>query len=252
MKYDIIGDVHGRATKLKELLSQLGYQQDLTQNWFHPGRKAIFVGDIINKGGEIFETVRIVRGMVESGYAEMVIGNHEWNWILGNSDTYRSTTNAYLDRPQDYESDLNWVKTLPYSYENDHFRVVHAYWDAANIRVLSEMSHDHENLWEVDKFRDAIAMCVNGPYYFPDELERPIHQDISIDQIRLRWWQLNISLYGQSEKPLFFGHYCIEGDLVIYQGNICCLDPCAHRTNRLAAYCWKGEEKLLNQHLVII
>ena len=46
--YDIIGDVHGQADMLKELLRQIGYT---TKNgvYSHPERKAVFVGDFINR-----------------------------------------------------------------------------------------------------------------------------------------------------------------------------------------------------------
>ena len=79
--YDIIGDVHGQATMLKKLLLQLGYQK-ADSVYSHPERKAVFVGDFINRGPEIKKTIRIVRSMVESGNALAVLGNHEINAII--------------------------------------------------------------------------------------------------------------------------------------------------------------------------
>ena len=83
--YDIIGDVHGYASVLKKLLLQIGYIK--TENGYsHSSRKAIFVGDFVNRGPEIRKTIRIVRKMVENGNALAIIGNHEINAI-----TYYST-----------------------------------------------------------------------------------------------------------------------------------------------------------------
>lgn len=38
--YDVIGDIHGCATKLEELLVALGYQSDGGAGYRHPRRQA--------------------------------------------------------------------------------------------------------------------------------------------------------------------------------------------------------------------
>jgi protein phosphatase len=44
----------------------------------HPeGRKAIFLGDLVDRGPRILDTVRLVRNMVETGAALCVPGNHD-------------------------------------------------------------------------------------------------------------------------------------------------------------------------------
>jgi hypothetical protein len=51
--YDIIGDVHGCAAQLEALLVELGYQiADGTGEYRHPRRQTVFVGDLIDRGGE--------------------------------------------------------------------------------------------------------------------------------------------------------------------------------------------------------
>jgi hypothetical protein len=49
--------------------------------WGHPSRAAIFVGDLIDRGPKQLETVHLVRAMVESGGAQCVLGDHEFNVI---------------------------------------------------------------------------------------------------------------------------------------------------------------------------
>ena len=62
--FDLIGDVHGHAGELRNLLAALGYEEGGEHGAFsHPNRRAIFVGDLIDRGPEIAETVEIVLRM---------------------------------------------------------------------------------------------------------------------------------------------------------------------------------------------
>ena len=74
----MIGDVHGHADKLIGLLRGLGYAERQGA-WRHSERTAVFVGDLIDRGTQQLETIRIARTMVESGSATIVLGNHEFN-----------------------------------------------------------------------------------------------------------------------------------------------------------------------------
>ena len=78
--YDIIGDIHGHADELVALLKLLDYE--LANGVYrHPSRKVIFVGDFIDRGPKIRETLQLVRSMHEAGSALAVMGNHEFNAI---------------------------------------------------------------------------------------------------------------------------------------------------------------------------
>lgn len=76
--FDIIGDVHGCYEELIALLGQLGYhvENGLTVNP-PDGRRAIFVGDLVDRGPRIPEVLRLVMKMVEEGIAFCVPGNHD-------------------------------------------------------------------------------------------------------------------------------------------------------------------------------
>jgi protein phosphatase len=76
--FDIIGDVHGCCDELEDLLQQLGYIRNGDFAWTHPlGRKAIFVGDLVDRGPRIVDTLRTVMTMSEAGSALCVPGNHD-------------------------------------------------------------------------------------------------------------------------------------------------------------------------------
>ena len=75
--FDLIGDLHGCADELELLLAKLGYELTAA-SYAHPaGRKAIFLGDLVDRGPRVLDTLRIVRTMVDSGAALCVPGNHD-------------------------------------------------------------------------------------------------------------------------------------------------------------------------------
>lgn len=76
--FDIIGDVHGCYDELLELLAQLGYSADDEAGMRHPeGRRVIFVGDLVDRGPKVVETVTLAQRMVAAGQALCVPGNHD-------------------------------------------------------------------------------------------------------------------------------------------------------------------------------
>ncbi len=94
--FDVIGDVHGCADELRLLLSKLGWERSVlpveeepwgTESWQHPeGRKAVFLGDLVDRGPAVLDVVRIVRNMIEAVVALCVPGNHDvklLRWLRG-------------------------------------------------------------------------------------------------------------------------------------------------------------------------
>ena len=79
--FDVIGDVHGCADELEELLATLGYAvswngKAVSVSAPH-GRMALFVGDLVDRGPRTPDVIRIVRSMCEGGTALCVMGNHD-------------------------------------------------------------------------------------------------------------------------------------------------------------------------------
>ena len=76
--FDIIGDVHGCYDELTLLLKKLGYEEDAEAGMLHPaGRKAVFLGDLCDRGPKNVEVLRLVMQMVRTGRALAVPGNHD-------------------------------------------------------------------------------------------------------------------------------------------------------------------------------
>jgi protein phosphatase len=89
--FDIFGDLHGCAGELRAALEQLGWERFALADqeepwgdecWRHPsGRRAIFLGDLVDRGPHVLDTVRIVRNMVTAGTAFCVAGNHDVKFV---------------------------------------------------------------------------------------------------------------------------------------------------------------------------
>lgn len=79
--FDLIGDVHGCASELETLLSELGYvvSWDGKEVTVTPpeGRRAVFVGDLVDRGPRSPDVLRIAKHMVEAGTGLVVVGNHD-------------------------------------------------------------------------------------------------------------------------------------------------------------------------------
>ena len=79
--------MHGCADELEALLAKLGYAIETRDDPEHgralhastppPGRKVVFVGDLVDRGPRVGDTLRLAMDMVESGAALCVLGNHE-------------------------------------------------------------------------------------------------------------------------------------------------------------------------------
>lgn len=75
--FDIIGDVHGCRAELVELLTTLGYVVGSGGAGHPDGRRAVFVGDLVDRGPDTPGVLALVMDMVDAGNALAVCGNHE-------------------------------------------------------------------------------------------------------------------------------------------------------------------------------
>jgi hypothetical protein len=155
--YDVIGDVHGHASELVELLERLGYRR-IGGAFRHADRTAIFLGDWIDRGPEILQTLEVVREMVDGDAARAVLGNHETNalayatprlaaqvpvgprdWCrprVGHNITIHAETLRQIPA-EAWSRWLDWFRTIPWWLDLGGLRCVHACWDDGAMRTLA-------------------------------------------------------------------------------------------------------------------
>ena len=91
--FDLIGDVHGCFDELVSLLERLGYgiEGDPSAGFSAkapPGRRVLFLGDLVDRGPGVVGALRLALDMFEAGRALIVPGNHEEKLVraLGGAD----------------------------------------------------------------------------------------------------------------------------------------------------------------------
>jgi hypothetical protein len=219
---DLIGDIHGHADKLEELLLKLGYTKT-DGVYSHPDRKVLFVGDYIDRGPKIRETLQIVKGMVDRDHAIALMGNHEYNalcfhfqqpegghlrkHLIKNIIQHYETLRQFQNRQSEYEDYLAWFKTLPLYYETNDFRAVHACWDDNKIdflrkTLLNDRLTDeliYQSVEQGTELNEAIEQTLKGKeikipngHYFLDK------QGTRRTEIRIKWWEDPTTMTYQS------------------------------------------------------
>ncbi|MEW6436881.1 MAG: polynucleotide kinase-phosphatase [Pseudomonadota bacterium] len=107
--FDIIGDVHGCADELQALLAKLGYRIEWSDDRgeravsvAHPeGRKVVFVGDLVDRGPNSPDVLRIAMSMTAAGTAYAVQGNHDQKflrWLAGRKITIAHGLQQTIDQ----------------------------------------------------------------------------------------------------------------------------------------------------------
>lgn len=292
MIYDIIGDIHGQADKLIGLLTQLGYRHDGDCYRAPPNHRAIFIGDLIDRGARQVDTLQIVFEMIDHGEAHAVMGNHEYNAIGyatphpdGDYCRARTASNthqhqAFLDElPLGSDAYWHWISRLyelPLWLEFDEFCVVHACWDVKAMAVLAPyLTPDHRITHQgiiATAIKDSsefvalerILKGIESP--LPDGIVLVDGHNITRTRTRIKWWlddwqNLPLSQAAQlgsravmhlpsdqdykplpmdfeilTDKPIFIGHYWLDGTPTCLSSQVVCTDYSAGSTGFLTAY----------------
>lgn len=195
------------------MLKKLGYTQK-NGAYVHPERRALFVGDYIDRGPKIKETLDIVRRMVDAEAAIALMGNHEHNALCFNTPDgaggylrehseknkkqYFQTQLQFQDNPKEHKEWLAWFMTLPLLYETPAFRAVHACWDPKHIALLRRELVDDRlteeliyrstekgtRLYEaIDETLKGKELCMPEGQSFKDK------DDTDRDRFRYKWWK---------------------------------------------------------------
>lgn len=208
--WDIIPDTHGQRQKLEELLARLGYAE-IDGAYRHPERRALFLGDYIDRGPDIRGVLQIVGAMVEAGEAVALIRNHELNAIQYHTvgadgqplrphtkskrDQHAETLLQFMGRDGEWRDWLAWFKKLPRHFETSDFRAVHACWDDNAVATVDGREFDDDFLGNSavngSPEHAALECLLKGPEMDLPEGTTFRDKDGHVRcNIRVRWWDL--------------------------------------------------------------
>jgi len=167
--YYAIGDVHGEAERLIELLSFIA--EDAVRAG--AAYEIIFLGDLIDRGPNSREVVARAMKLTQSGVARTVIGNHEqmlldaidspdrssyatWNLNGGDSalDSYEAANGTYTDWRDAIDGEhIHWLRNLPTMIRDEERKLafVHAGIDP---KTFPNCSDEHRIWTRSQKFFD--------------------------------------------------------------------------------------------------
>ena len=211
--FDVIGDVHGHAGRLRSLLASMGYAERQGV-WSHPDRTAVFLGDLIDRGPGQLDTLLLVRAMVAAGSAQIVLGNHEFNAVAyatrhpDRDDYCRTHDVKHTSQHEAFLADvafgsrlhrsiIEWFTTIPLWLDLGGLRVVHACWSADHIDHLEATTGPGNTLTEQfvieattagTPTHDAIETVLKGPEVHLDGVRYVDKDGHPRDHARLRWW----------------------------------------------------------------
>ena len=152
--YYIFPDIHGQYEKLEGMLTKTGFQFK-NGTWKNPNATALFLGDFIDRGTSNGKVLDTIRGMIENGQAQAVMGNHELNAInyhtnnLEGTDGLRTRNDkntkqhkTFLDEfplgAKHTQHQLAFMKTLPLAIDLPELRIIHAAWDEKTLSFIEK------------------------------------------------------------------------------------------------------------------
>lgn len=137
--FDIIGDIHGCADELMDLLVELGHAvltnegPELTE---HPDRRRVcLVGDLTDRGPQNLRVMQIAKQLHKKFGAIVVLGNHDAKlarWLRGRNVHVAAGLALTIKElealnPDDREAYADWLDTLHPHYSLDSGRLVVAH-----------------------------------------------------------------------------------------------------------------------------
>ncbi len=134
--FDIIGDIHGCADELEELLSKLNYVENAGVYRHPENRQVAFVGDLGDRGPRSADVFRIAMAMTKAGTAWCVSGNHDdklKRFLNGKKTAVTHGLQETLDdlekEPDEFREELKqWLDGLisHYVFDDGQLVVAHA------------------------------------------------------------------------------------------------------------------------------
>jgi len=203
--FDIVGDVHGCADELEEILARLDYAPDDAGVYRHPGgRRLVFLGDLVDRGPRTPDVLRIVMRATAAGAALAVPGNHDdklFRALRGRKVQLSHGLQESLDQlaaepPEFREEMAEFIHSLPSHYVLDGGRLVvahagmrqamqgRAHGRVRDFALYGETSGETDEFglpvrynWAADYRGEAAVVYGHTPVPEPEWLNRTINID---------------------------------------------------------------------------
>ncbi len=263
-----VGDIVDRGPRIREALH-------IVKNMVDAGRALCLMGNHeYNALGYITPTAES-EGSKKVEYVRAHNARH--NRLIS------ETLTQFASYPEEWRMFLEWFRTLPVYIDLGTFRVVHACWDEALIKAYEEQnfprfldkafiqrSSDRTTL--EGRFMDRLTRGTDMP--LPEGRAIQSKDGFERKMFRTKFWSVNpkklrdivfqpdplpddvakiplqdndkhtLISYGKKEKPVFVGHYWLQGEPKPITNNVACLDYSAVKHGKLVAYRYDGEKVL--------
>lgn len=202
---------------------------------------------------------------------------------------HKETLSAFERHETSFSAYRDWLFSLPLFFEEDAFRAVHACWDDTRIAYLRDRMGGirmkeallEESAQRGSELYEAVEIVLKGREIDLPEGQFFFDKDGHIRyNMRIRWWENpaestynglrvkpdcdcgdmpvprdllpDLWYYKPEDKPVFFGHYWLEGQPALFRENVCCLDYSVGKQGTLAAYTWDGKPELSAGNLTAV
>jgi len=160
-----VGDVQGCHAELVKLLDVIRFDPAVDKLWL--------VGDLVNRGPDSLEVLRLVKAMGDS--AITVLGNHDLHLLAvaeGKAKLHHTDTLDEILAAPDRDDLLNWLRHQRLIYTEDNFLLVHAgllpQWSSTQA---ANLAGEVEAALRSDDYPIYLAqMYGNSPNSWNDEL----------------------------------------------------------------------------------
>jgi len=196
----------------------------------------------------------------------------------------------FLDQLKSDSSDhadaIRWFRSLPVWLELPGLRAIHACWHEPSRAALLPYL-DARGCFTDQGIREsyrhgtaahaAAEILLKGPEQrLPDGVHFHDKDGHQRGEVRLRWWDQDATTFRKAaiemdgrehqlpdkplprdyryleDKPVFFGHYWLQGTPVISAPNAVCLDFSVAKKGFLTAYRWSGETDVSESNLIFV
>ena len=165
----VLGDLHGCADELQQLLGKLRFDERKDKLWL--------TGDLINRGPASLDALRLIRHLGEA--AVTVLGNHDLHllgcWAGIRTPRNGDTVEEILDA-DDCDDLCHWLRQQPLMVRDGKYVLVHAgLYPGWSIETCESRARKFESHLASDSYRAVLESIFDGktPTRDSDELELP-------------------------------------------------------------------------------